>query len=321
MNNAAVLEKMAPIMGVKSKQVDHGPGTRVVLEPDAIYLRPGERQHSIKLAPEGIKQLATFAGVPQNLGGQLTANTYGLVVNELMQGKERYHVLMKDNEIVAFSDASQYTNTPPDKVLKIINSAIRGEVDYNRVFVDGYTVTLEIAGEKQEAVAKGDLVQGGSLVQFSPIGIIRPQVRAFVIRLVCTNGATSNDGFSEFNYSGEDDLWEWMKRSIRNSYKSLDNVVSRWQQLRSEKIPAADRALMLQRLIKDAKMTRETAEAVHARALEVPPETSYDMLNLVTWASSHVMKSSKEIMRAYNTVNQFTHETEHGRICPVCHRN
>ena len=76
---------------------------------------------------------------------------------------------------------------------------------------------------------------------------------------------------------------------------------------------------MLEALLKEARITGENAEAVRARAIEEPPTNNYDLVNLVTWASSHVIREPQRIQRTLGTAASFTAEQEHARICSVCH--
>lgn len=86
-----------------------------------------------------------------------------------------------------------------------------------------------------------------------------------------------------------------------------------------EQIPADQRAMMLEAMLKEAKITGEDANAVRALAIDNPPQTSYDMMNLLSNASSHLLEDPNRVRRAQNTVASYTSETEHARVCPICH--
>jgi len=86
-----------------------------------------------------------------------------------------------------------------------------------------------------------------------------------------------------------------------------------------ERIPADQRASMLEALLRQAGITGRDAEVVRAQAIEQPPRNTYELLNLVTWASSHIISEPKNIQRALNATATFTDETEHASVCPLCH--
>lgn len=81
-----------------------------------------------------------------------------------------------------------------------------------------------------------------------------------------------------------------------------------------ERIPPADRAIVIETLIRQAKMGRLEADAMRSQALETPPETAYDALNLLTATSTHIIRNPMQVVRAQRAT------TTHRRICPVCRR-
>jgi hypothetical protein len=76
---------------------------------------------------------------------------------------------------------------------------------------------------------------------------------------------------------------------------------------------------MLEELLRQAGITGKEAEAVRAQAIQEPPRNTYEMLNLVTWASSHIIHSPEKIQRAMIASATFVSETEHASVCPLCH--
>ena len=108
-------------------------------------------------------------------------------------------------------------------------------------------------------------------------------------------------------------------RSVRDAYGSLDGIVGRYRQMIDEHIDPEDRAMILQAMLREAAITGEDAEAVRALALQTPPENSYDMMNLITFATSHLIEIPHRVRRAQLAVASYAHETSHARICPVCH--
>ncbi len=144
----------------------------------------------------------------------------------------------------------------------------------------------------------------------------------YVLRLACTNGAISNTVVREFSYSGGegDDIWQWFRHSIKEAYRGFTRIVKGYEALAAEEVAPADRPLYLENLLKQAGVRGVMAEAVRARALEEPPRTAYDMMNLLTWASSHLLEEPRQIIRAQAAAAHFSEETTHARSCPVCHR-
>ncbi|MFH1485748.1 MAG: hypothetical protein ABIH46_06735, partial [Chloroflexota bacterium] len=185
----------------------------------------------------------------------------------------------------------------------------------------GAVATLEIVGTERQAVRRGDMVRAGAMVTFSPINTVMPAVQSYVVRLVCTNGMTSRTVLA--NYAGGggegDDVWQWFRQSVHAAYQSLAEVVNRYREMSQERIPPEHRATMLEELIRQASITGKEAEAIRAQAIQAPPHNSYDMMNLITWATSHVVRSPARRQRALDASAAFASQSEHARRCPLCH--
>jgi hypothetical protein len=320
MNRIEVMEKLQPICQTTVRQVEHSPRTRVVVQPDRVILRPGSGGRLIPLGEDGVRAMASFIGMPRAMCRNLRPDLFGKVATELLSRKERYNLLIDDGEIRDFAGYHGVHNLPAERVVSTIEQAIRG-AEFHRVTILGnYSAMLEVVGDQRQAVRRGDLVRAGAIVTFSPIGTVRPLVQSYVLRLACTNGMTSKTVLAEYHSGGEgDNIWQWFRQSVQSACQALGEIVNRYQEMTRERIPADQRAAMLEALLKEAKISGEDAEAVRARAMEEPPRNTYDLLNLVTWASSHVIRKPHRIQRTLDTAASFTAEQEHARICPVCH--
>ena len=320
MNRTEVLEKLQPVMGLKVHEVEHGPRTRLQVTPEEVIFNPGNRSRALTIAPEAVREITNFTGVGERLAKELRPTTFSLLITELLAAKGRYVLLAKEQQVVGIGKAGQYRPVNAERVLGAIERAIGESTDYARVSVLSQSVYIEVVGDKQEAVAKGDLVQAGALVAFSPIGIINPSVQTYVRRLTCTNGATANYVLEGYGYGEGDDLWQWFRKSIGRAYRSVGRVTERWQQMAREQVSPAERAAMLEALIKHSRLDKVSAEAVRARALEQPPTSAYDIHQLLTWATSHVVEDAGLRIRAQAVAADFSHEETHARVCPVCRR-
>jgi hypothetical protein len=131
---------------------------------------------------------------------------------------------------------------------------------------------------------------------------------------------TSNNIIREFQTGGEgDDLWQWFRQSLRSAYGSLDGIINRYREMIDERIPADRRAMMLEAMLQESRITGEDADVIRARAIEAPPRNTYELLNILTWASSHVIREPQRRLRAMSTAAAFTGRREHAQICPLCH--
>jgi len=324
LNKVEVLERMEPILNTQVRTMEHNPRTRVMVTPEMVTLRPGGGQRHLEMTTSGVQSLANFVGLPWNLAAKLRPETFGTVATELLGRRQRYAVMIKEGAVTAVAKPTEFRSLNPTRVLTAIERGIRG-IDYHRVLLlDNFVVSLELIGERREPVVRGDLMQAGAQVSFSPIGTVDPIVQSYALRLVCTNGMTNNTVLREFHYGGGgggegDDIWQWFQRSSREAYNSLHRIVERYRRMMDEQIPADQRAMMLEAMLREAKISGEEANAIRAMAIESPPETSYDLMNLITNATSHLLEDPRRVRRAQNTVASYTSETEHARLCPVCH--
>ena len=325
MNRGEVLERMEPILGTQVRNIEHNSKTRITVTSDMVTLRPGGGQRYLEMTNDGVKSMAGFVGLPWNLAARLRPETFGTVATELLGRKHRYSLMLKDSAVTAVAKPTELHSLNPTRVLTTIEGGIKG-VEYHRALIlENFVVSLEIVGERREPVVRGDLIQAGARIAFSPLGTIDPIVQGYVLRCVCTNGMTNNTVLREFQYGGGggggegDDVWQWFRKSSRAAYNSLTIMVARYREMRQEGIPADQRATMLEAMLKEARISGEDAVAIRAMALENPPSTTYDLMNLISNASSHLLEEPKQVRIAQDAVADYTSESEHARVCPVCH--
>lgn len=324
MNSTEVLEHMEPIMNTRVREVEHNPRTRVLVTPEMVTFRPGGGQHLMEMTKGGVQSLANFVGLPLPIATKLRPETFGLVTTELLSNKHRYSLVVKEGAITNVVKRGEYRTINPERVLQTIERAIP-HVEFHRILIlENLVASLEVIGVRRQPVRRGDLIQAGANITFSPIGTVDPLVQSYALRLICTNGATDNTVLREFHFGrgggGDgDDIWQWFRRSIHDAYGALDHIVNRYRQMINEQIAPEHRAQVLAAMLREAKISGRDAEAVRAMALEQPPENRYDMLNLITRATSHIIERPDTVRRAQLTAANYAHEHTNARECPLCH--
>jgi hypothetical protein len=248
------------------------------------------------------------------------------VATELLRKKDQYGLVYRDDVIQSVVKGGAHM-VDADRALTTIERAIPG-IDFHRALVDGTKIELEVIGEQETPVVRGDLIKAGAMVRFSPVGDITPQVQAYALRLICTNGATSNTVLREFKYTGgsgdgdngggTDNFWGWFKKSVHDAYGSLGEIVKQYQQMLHDRIPANQRALLLEGMLKQAGISGNDANMVRAMALQDPPNNAYDMMNLLSYATSHLLEKPGAIRKAQAVVADYSSEEEHASVCPLC---
>ncbi len=114
----------------------------------------------------------------------LVANYYtSAALSELLNRQEKYGLVLKDGKVTAMVPYKQREPLGTERVLQNIERAMPVQ-DYNRVLtLPDHAVSIEAVGEHTEPVVRGDLVQAGVRVMFSPLGTLAPLVQSFALRL------------------------------------------------------------------------------------------------------------------------------------------
>jgi len=326
LNRNAVLDRINPLIDGEVRTIKDTAGTRVTVTPDMVTLRPRKGANLIEVSKEGAQSMVNFVGLPLKVAKEISPNTFGLVLTELLEHTGKYSLILKEDRVTNVIPYGAQTTVRPERLLDIIEKTMKVH-DYNRVLTvpDTKAATIEIVGPDTKPVARGDLVRAGVKVVFSPMGTVFPAVQSYALVLNCTNGATTNNVLAEFKHyrggGGEgDEIWQFFRQSIRKAYGSFSQVVNGFQKLLHERVSDRDRAAMLEALIIRAKINPEVAKAVKAMAIERPPRNAWEMVNLITYASSHLLEAPKQVATAQKVAADFADEAMHAKTCPLCRK-
>lgn len=344
MDRVAVLERVGPLVDGQIRHINDTHGTRVSVSGDTISLRPRRGAQLLDVAPEGAKAMVNLAGMPLKMAQNLSQGTFSSVLGELLEHVGSYSMVTKDNRIV---DMIPYSTRPAintERLLDVIEKTVP-LFDYNQVdILPNRVVSIEVIGEKTQPVAKGEMVRAGVKVMFSPMGTIVPVVQSYAVVLACTNGMTSNNVLAEFHGGGGggggdagggsggggggggggkrgegDEIWQFFRQSLHSAYGSFEKVIEGYRVLRAENIKPGDRAALLEALLKQAKIGGKIAEAVRGMAIDNPPTNQWELANLITYASSHLLEAGPR-QAAQRATAEFADADSHARTCPLCRR-
>lgn len=316
MQKEQLLKELAPVLDTKPKQATQ---PRVIAGDKKFHIRPSSHSSLIELSPEGFGALLKTTDISPGLAKRLAPASIARVASEVLKPCT---LLIKGDKVIDLTTKSGVHYIEPERVVDTLERTIP-KADFQRVLMmPNYTARIETIGVQEKPVTKGDMIRAGALVQFSPLSITRPEVQSYVVRLACTNGATSIDVLRKYDWGGDGKgLWEWLKNSIREAYQAYGAIVERWQAMTREAILPGQRASVLEALLREAHIMGKDAEAVRTRALEEPPHNAYEVMNLLTWATTHVLSEARDIVRAEAATIRFSADTTHRQICPVCRRS
>ena len=316
---AMIMEALGDVQDLEVEKISKE--ATVELDPTnkVMVVHDGARMWSV--GEESYRSVMQYFGVSGSLVKRLSSGTASSVATEIMQSKGRASAIVRGLEMVGLAPKGRYKPLPVSTVLETIDEAVGG-LEWSRAMVlPRYRVRLEMLGEAEAEVAKGDLVRAGVMVDFSPIGLSDPLVQTFGLRLVCTNGATSNVVLETHTLtSDEDDNREWLAGAVASAYKGLDSAVDKWKELAHYQVAEEERPLLLGALAKAAKLKASEQTSLFARAVETPPDTAWDVFNLMTWLSTHVMQDPRRVALAQMATAAFAHEDTYHKHCPTCNR-
>ena len=331
MDRDTLLERMSGYTGVTARLGDSDTKVAEAETPSGFAIKPSRGARSVPIGEAGMANLLDFAGVPAKLAEKLEPQTLGKVATQALTSKRAdgtYTMLTKGGEVMEFAPPSQTRNIPATRVVDNIAKGIPSDVEFRR-FLDlpRYTLRIETVGEQEHAVKVGDLVRAGTVTQFSPLGLTVPSVEAFNERLVCTNGMTARDFAQEWRHAGGrggagegDDIWQFFRKANRDAYAAFGRTVERYDELAQTSINPEDRGMILEALMREGGIRGDLAAAVRNDAITSPPEDEWDMVNLISRVTSHVLEDPREIVRAQRAAAGFVAADEHSRTCPSCSR-
>lgn len=237
----------------------------------------------------------------------------------------QFTVLTKDNVGVDFLTGRRHTVVDADRALRTMERV--GIRDFHRVYPDtqARSLTLQAVGDRVESVVKGDRVQAGVSVAFSPIGTVETKISSFSLVLACTNGMTLMEAEQEYTYTGgngggqdANGFWEWFQGNLRRAYDGITVQTQRFREMREHRISPNERAAALEGMLRQSHISGELAEAIRGRALAAPPHNAWELMNLVTWGTTHATQDYQVVRRSHRALSDFTRNVAVHKVCPLC---
>ena len=323
MNREQLMDVLEPLSHLKVQTVSSE--ASLELTPNGT-LWLSDDDNTWNLEDNSRKSLLKQIGVTDALLKKLNNVTASQVATELYRRQGEVSALTADDYIVGFTNYGRYKQLPINEVFDNVEKSLGGDVEYNRAMVlPNKDIRVEIAGQDEQAVGVGDLVRSGVLLQFNPMGLTDPTIQTYGLRLACVNGMTSTKVIEQYALGLDEDVTNedvmtWMRNTSSDAYSAFPQVVKQWRTLLEEEILSEDRPLLLGGIVQDAGLRGDVASTLWAKATEEPPQTAYDILNLMTWLSSHVIEDPKKVIRLQQVSANFADEVFHNKSCPTCKR-
>jgi hypothetical protein len=303
MNKDQVLEKLAEFEGLESKPVKKFSASAGVLVVDD---RPVMGENIIESA-------AYSVGIPRKFITLCDADIQATLLNHFLAKNGAPTVAMKKDQVVGFS----FENAPiiaPERVVNKIQE-LTNAIGYDRVSKYNGLVDIFAVGEKEDSVSVGDIVKGGVMLTFSPLGIAMPEVTAYTLRLACINGMLTQESVARFRRTNEVDgnLDDWFKYTIPEAYQTALNQVQKYREMKEIKL-GEDLPAIVRHVTGDLPVA--VRNTVYEQALKDRPATLYDLLNTITYVASHRMENINHMKSLMSIGGEMS---GHYSTCPTCH--
>ncbi len=276
------------------------------------------------LTKEARDKLYSIAGMPKKTLARLSLGTVNNVLTELMRQEGDLMLLHNTQQIQDILPVQRLRPVNALDMLDTLQDTIPDHQFHRAMRVGQHSIQIESVGshvvEDNIGKSKGSLIQAGVVTRFSPLGLDAPEVQNFVVRLICINGMTSTEFFNKYTTGPLADVIPWYQQSLIRAYAGMDGLIAKWDNLAEESLTTQERVLLLNGLLKAARVPHAETEIIHNEAMQNPPETSYEVLQLITWAASHVIEEPLAILRAQEAAASFVDSQQHVMWCPTCKR-
>lgn len=314
MDRQEAYEKLEKLSGLSTRTIERKP-TIELLENggssiDGLYLDTANTFYALN----------DVAGIPNKFLETLTRNTLGHVAHDLWPSKTT--IVYKENDALGIVKGDLNAPVETDQIFDLVERvAPNFETVKTTLFPKDFSAGVELVVTEAKPIKVNDLVRGGVMIRFSPVGTIKPQIYTYASRLVCTNGAISTDKVMNFESVDGSDFNNWFSNGFETALNGVDKMISAYKEMSDTVIPENDRAAFLNYLINEARLGRDANKAIRIKAINEPIETMWDAYNLTTWATSHAIVDPHRAFNGMRRIGSFV--TDHSKhvICPFCHNS
>lgn len=201
-----------------------------------------------------------------------------------------FHVVYDEeleNEIVSFNLTENFRFVKPGDMFEIGDSIIREKIDgiflYDKIHVSEDKVVYSIVsdlGKNMGDARRGDVINAGIRVDMSSVAETSITLRLYMLRLVCTNGATRPYDVEKLSMSDTDHWEKWVDNAVSNLLALSAKEFARIRALQGVRV--RDLGTPLGSLFKRVTMTRELRRALENSFWNVKITNMYDFYNHIS---------------------------------------
>lgn len=296
-------------------------------------LKAGSQEYLI--SRDGLKQFARQEGVPADFFAELDPDIRALIFNrrleKLMKHQDITLVFDNQNHIVGFDDP-QLFHISPLELLEILYAALPGglvaeEIAIGRLYLSDSEISFSCYSPQiQEELLPGDIINGGIDIHHALTGICATQVRCYLRRLVCSNGATvhicSNQQslrsrrLANRNFQAAD-MVQQLRTLFQQAFQQLEHKLAALHLLLKE--PMIDLASLEQVRAKYSLNNTIISQIENALPKDPrgPTGTQYDVFNAISFVATHhaelTLRQQRTLLHMAGEISQ-----SHVRQCSQC---
>lgn len=195
-----------------------------------------------------------------------------------------------DGSIVSIHSVDQLT-IPIRRVVQVADRVFDPNAEVRHQYLDEQRLHLDVTtpGHQVEVLSPvhrqvGDVTEGGLRFLAYPNQTKAPSVGAYLERLVCTNGMTTQERHGQISLRGRtvEEVIEEMEGAARRMLSSLDDRLQTYAATANEPIPG-NRQAFAHQLAREANLSRTVLDAVMELVNQLPEDaTLYDMNQVFT---------------------------------------
>lgn len=274
---------------------------------------------------DDISKLAAsrFVGINSYAFDKMTVGLQRRVIEAVLQASDPFSIITDDNRVIQLTN-SKASPINVVSLLDHIEKSIEGmqfhtaSVRRNRIadisIVSPIVKPIKINGK--------DVIQAGAFISVSPSGSSTPKVRAYTVNQICSNGAVSSAYGQEYNYTDGEQVNGWATDSIKESLASVG--ITAEQYIRLSKIEIDDdsqRKSIIRNMIEKSNLSEDNSKLVWDRAKQTPPNTLWDVFNIITYVVTHQMSGGTSRYNAWRGIGDFA--ARHSNVkhkCDICNK-
>ena len=261
---------------------------------------------------EGLDQFAQIAEIPKPFFRTLEPDLQSMIFNRRFQNALRDQRIPRDirinlnqeDQIIGFDDPKLFRISPV-KLMEIVASSLPRNLSAEKVKVaraDVGTKTLQISCVSPDNITEprpGDIINGGIDIVHHISGNAGTQIRCYLRRLVCSNGATAhicNDNkqlrVRRLNNGrfDENDMLAQIQRLLTEAWRQIDEKLVAVRSLVEKKITSLD---FLEHERTRFSLNDRMLTAVQLAINEDefgPTGTQFDIFNAISRVATHNQK-------------------------------